>query len=124
VIYWCAIFLAISFVFCFFFMEETNYDRAPLEMVSTPIATPVTSTPKEEQLSTSIDPEKSSIIANSESNSDTAPGMVQYTKRTYLQKLALLGKKREFRLFQCMYRPLFSSRSHQLCTLASRTAAT
>lgn len=25
VFYWCTIFLAIGFVFCFFFMEETNY---------------------------------------------------------------------------------------------------
>jgi hypothetical protein len=104
--YWCAIFLAIGFVFCFFFMEETNYDRAPLEMVTTLIATPGTSTPKEEQLSTSIGLEKSATIANSESNSDTAPFQVQYKKKTYLQKLALLEKKREFRLFQYMYRPL------------------
>ncbi|TKA47271.1 hypothetical protein B0A54_02749 [Friedmanniomyces endolithicus] len=30
VLYWCAIFCAIGFVFLFFFMEETNYNRAPI----------------------------------------------------------------------------------------------
>jgi len=28
VLYWCAIFCAIGFVFLFFFMKETNYSRA------------------------------------------------------------------------------------------------
>ncbi|KAK1002199.1 hypothetical protein LTR54_008211 [Friedmanniomyces endolithicus] len=30
VLYWCAIFCAIGFVFLFFFMEETNFNRAPI----------------------------------------------------------------------------------------------
>ena len=55
--YWCAIFLGIGFLFCFFFMEETNYDRAPLEMVSAPIYTPET-TPEEGTSIATADPEK------------------------------------------------------------------
>ncbi|KAK4970562.1 hypothetical protein LTR66_011526, partial [Elasticomyces elasticus] len=30
VLYWCAIFCGIGFVFLFFFMEETNYSRTPI----------------------------------------------------------------------------------------------
>lgn len=105
--YWCAIFLAIAFVFCFFFMEETNYDRAPIEMVSTPIDT----TPKEVSLkdgapSTPEDLEKAPALDISEPSQDSGVGSVNYTPKTYIQKLALLDKKREFHLFRMMVRPL------------------
>jgi hypothetical protein len=119
--YWCAIFLAIGFVFCFFFMEETNYDRAPLEMISPPRDSASTTTPEEGTLPTAINPEKSIInpknsstdpektaaIVNSESkNIDSNVGLVHYHPKTYLQKLALLDKKRDFHLFRMMVRPL------------------
>jgi hypothetical protein len=106
VMFWCAIFLAVGFVFCFFFMEETNYDRVPLEMVSTP-ATPGTATPKDTPPSIEADTEKSAAaIGNLVANSDSGVGSVQYTKKTYFQKLALLDKKRDFHLFRMMVRPL------------------
>lgn len=104
--YWCAIFLGIGFMFCFFFMEETNYDRPPLEMVQSPTDTPGTMTPKEGTLSSSLDPEKTGIIPTSDSNSDNAPGAVEYKSKTYVQKLSLLDKKRDFNLFRMMIRPL------------------
>jgi hypothetical protein len=103
--YWCAIFLGIGFAFCFFFMEETNYDRAPLEMVDTPSHTPGTTTPKEAELSTSSDPEKTSAITPT-GTIEAAPGAVHYKPKTYIQKLALLDKKRPFNLFRMMLRPL------------------
>jgi hypothetical protein len=87
-------------------MEETNYDRAPLEIVATPVDTPGATTPKEEVPSTSMDPEKTAAIANSVSNNDHATEMVHYTPKTYIQKLALLDKKRDFHLFRMMIRPL------------------
>jgi MFS family permease len=59
VMYWCAIFQAIGFVFCFFFMEETNYDRAPMEMISSQSTTPGILTPKEPS-----DPEKTATVAD------------------------------------------------------------
>ncbi|RAL67460.1 hypothetical protein DID88_008215 [Monilinia fructigena] len=69
VMYWCAIFLAIGFVFCFFFMEETNYDRAPLEMTTSQNNTPGATTPKENMAqekgtppTTPLDPEKAASI--------------------------------------------------------------
>jgi hypothetical protein len=106
VMYWCAIFLAVGFVFCFFFMEETNYDRAPLEIVTTPTDTPGTATPKEGTISSSDDPEKTAAAVKSDSNSDNGAGILHYRPKTYVQKLALLDKKREFNLFRTMLRPL------------------
>jgi hypothetical protein len=104
--YWCAIFLAIGFVFCFLFMEETNYDRAPIEMIQTPIGTPGTMTPNEGTLSSSLDPEKTAAVPISEANSDRIPGEVEFKPKTYIQKLSLFDKKREFNLFRMMIRPL------------------
>ena len=106
VMYWCAIFLAIGIVFCFFFMEETNYDRAPLEISLTPIETPGEVTPKESELSSSEDPEKTAVIPNSDLNQVSLAGATHYKKKTYIQKLALLDRKRDFRLFRMMIRPL------------------
>lgn len=103
--YWCAIFLAIGFVFCFFFMEETNYDRAPIEMVTTPVDTPGTTTPTG-KLSTSPDPEKADAIPTPASSSDHVPGVVEYKPKTYLQKLSLVDKPRPLNLFRMMIRPL------------------
>lgn len=87
-------------------MEETNYDRAPLELVSTPIDTPGTTTPQEEVLPTSSNAEKTAAIANSDSSNDHATTAIHYKPKTYLQKLALLDKKRDFQLFRMMIRPL------------------
>ena len=87
-------------------MEETNYDRAPLELVSTPNDTSGMTTPKEEVLSTSSDPEKTAAITKSGSDTDHATAAIHYKPKTYLQKLALLDKKRDFRLFRMMIRPL------------------
>jgi hypothetical protein len=104
--YWCAIFLGIGLIFCFFFMEETNYDRAPLELVVTPSDTPGTATPKEEPLSTASDPEKTAALANAGTNDDSTIGVTNYKKKTFVQKLALLDKKRPFHIFRMMIRPL------------------
>jgi len=87
-------------------MEETNYDRAPLELVATPTDTPGTTSPKETELSTSSDPEKSAAIVEPDSDNDHSAGTVHYTPKTYIQKLSLLDKKRKFQLFRMMIRPL------------------
>ena len=103
--YWCAIFLAIGFVFCFFFMEETNYDRAPLEMVLTGKSTP-DHTPQVEKLSNVADPEKTVSVGDLNIDHDNGAGSTNYTPKTYTQKLSLIAKKREFHLFRMMIRPL------------------
>ncbi|KAM0137877.1 hypothetical protein ACHAO1_003762 [Botrytis cinerea] len=114
VMYWCAIFLAIGFVFCFFLMEETNYDRAPLEKTTSGDNTPGVATPKEgvlqEKSSASSeprDPEKgTSVDVSRAANQNTELGAVNYKPKTYVQKLSLKDKKRDFRLFRMMIRPL------------------
>ncbi|KAK6607285.1 hypothetical protein H4I96_02692 [Botrytis cinerea] len=114
VMYWCAIFLAIGFVFCFFLMEETNYDRAPLEKTTSGDNTPGVATPKEgvlqEKSSASSkprDPEKgTSVDVSRAANQNTELGAVHYKPKTYVQKLSLKDKKRDFRLFRMMIRPL------------------
>ena len=103
--YWCAIFLAIGFVFCFFFMEETNYDRTPPGMVAAPVYTPET-TPKESSSTTTTDPEKAAFTGVLNPIHDTSVGFLTYTPKTYIQKLSLLDKKRDFHLFRMMVRPL------------------
>jgi hypothetical protein len=87
-------------------MEETNYDRAPLEMMQTPSSTSESMTPKESNFSSSHDPEKKGGIPLSEPNTDSATSVLEYKPKTYLQKLSLLDKKRDFNLFRLMVRPL------------------
>ncbi|PQE16699.1 mfs transporter protein [Rutstroemia sp. NJR-2017a BBW] len=114
VMYWCAIFLGIGFVFCFFLMEETNYDRAPLEMVVSEKSTPGNTTPNGPNTKEVVsapeklaDPEKApSLEAPSRTDSAALPGIITYKPKTYVQKLALMDKKRDFRLFRMMIRPL------------------
>jgi hypothetical protein len=103
--YWCAIFLAIGFVFCFFFMEETNYDRAPLEMVETSIGTSEAKS-KEDAPITAEDPEKAPSAGVLSQLDDSGNGSVTYKPKTYIQKLSLVDKKRDFHLFRTMIRPL------------------
>ncbi|ESZ93039.1 hypothetical protein SBOR_6560 [Sclerotinia borealis F-4128] len=114
VMYWCAIFLAVGFVFCFFLMEETNYDRAPLKTTTSQANTPGITTPKEEMSqekgtspATPLDPEKgASIDIPSAVTEITELETIHHKPKTYLQKLALKDKKRDFPLFRMMMRPL------------------
>jgi hypothetical protein len=105
--YWCAIFLAMGFVFCFFLMEETNYDRAALKTASTPIYMPETA-PQEGNLTSisTVDPKKDASTGALNPVQDPRVSYETYTAKTYLQKLTLLDKKREFHLFRMMMRPL------------------
>lgn len=112
--YWCAIFLAIGFVFCFFLMEETNYDRLPLEVIPEVTASCPSTTTKVLILGdTPDDPEKAPVpspdnMDEKKSPTDTQTGVTTtaYSKKTYVQKLALLDKPRPFHLFRMMLRPL------------------
>jgi hypothetical protein len=103
--YWCAIFLAMGFIFCFFFMEETNYDRAPIEMTEAAEINPGIAVPKQE-FTLSNDPEKTGSVDTPEATLESESGTIDYTPKTYVQKLSLLDKKREFHLFRMMVRPL------------------
>ena len=80
VLYWCAIFCAIGFVFCFFFMEETNYYRGehttpPQTGAQTPMIADdsVLATPDEKHPVVESVPE--------------GTGTIVYKPKTYLDKL-------------------------------------
>lgn len=104
VMYWCAIFLAIGFVFCFLFMEETNYDRLLIGPLHIPENTSKFTTPDKDRSILPPDVEKTAPISGSDE--DIADGEVRYRPKTFFQKLSLVDKKREFNLFRMMIRPL------------------
>lgn len=80
VFYWPSIFIAVAIVFLFFFLEETNYERH----------TTATDTPA---ASSGSDHEKGSISAEIRASTPVPDGDVVYKKKTYLQKLSLLGPR-------------------------------
>ncbi|EHA21536.1 hypothetical protein ASPNIDRAFT_129315 [Aspergillus niger ATCC 1015] len=84
VFYWPSIFCAFAIVFLFFFMEETNYVRE-----KAPVAE-VTSTEASSRTSEQGDKEKRP--ADVAQQSDTECG-VMYQRKTYLQKLSLVGPR-------------------------------
>ncbi|RDK44262.1 MFS general substrate transporter [Aspergillus phoenicis ATCC 13157] len=84
VFYWPSIFCAFAIVVLFFFMEETNYVRE-----KAPVAE-VTSTEASSRTSEQGDKEKRP--ADVAQQSDTECG-VMYQRKTYLQKLSLVGPR-------------------------------
>ncbi|GAT28924.1 MFS transporter [Aspergillus luchuensis] len=84
VFYWPSIFCAFSIVFLFFFMEETNYVREKPSVAEV--------TPTEASSRTSEQGEKEKRPADVAQQSDTECGVI-YPKKTYLQKLSLLGPR-------------------------------
>ncbi|GLI80511.1 hypothetical protein PoHVEF18_008866 [Penicillium ochrochloron] len=99
VFYWPSIFVGCAMIFLFFFMEETNYVR---EHVDDTIANVRLSSSNSSQ---SGDPEKA--VPVSDPPSQTEEGTI-YTKKSYIQKLALLGPRQKQntmfrRLWQTIY---------------------
>ncbi|KAF2644237.1 serine/threonine kinase 16 [Massarina eburnea CBS 473.64] len=82
VLYWCAIFCGIGFVFLFFFMEETNYVRNDIALLSrTPSPTPTPDLASSEKTETTP-----STLPTPASLPPTPPPR---SRKTYLSKLAL-----------------------------------
>ena len=81
VLYWCAIFCAMGFVFLFFFMEETNYSRAVImghenEPAHSPVTPPsLTDSEKKEPASADV-----------EASASPPP---ERRRKTYLDKIKL-----------------------------------
>ncbi len=105
VLYWCAIFCAIGFVFLFFFMEETNYHRSPASVTESkiqsgtesPVTTPGATTTNEK---TTIEEPMTT---------EDGLGPVSCHKKTYLDKIKLFDHKiisQPNRLGRMMIRPL------------------
>lgn len=101
VLYWCAIFCGIGFVFLFFFMEETNYDRGSVnrQQPSQPHQTPTSSitsaedTPKFPALPQTINESEKQIKQSSipSHTTDIEPGIMTITQapKSYVSKLRL-----------------------------------
>jgi MFS family permease len=98
VFYWPAIFLAFTFIFLFFFMEETNYDRKTVGVIESLETSPVGSI-------SATDEEKSSGVKTAAGASDTAVGQV-YFKKTFVQKMALWDPPRPNRFLHRVKRQL------------------
>ena len=93
VFYWPSIFIAFALVFLFFFMEETNYMRETGE-ATTPAGPPEHEEP---------DQEKADISGSSEV-AEPAPA---YKKKSYIQKLSLLGPRQPNNMFRRFYQILY-----------------
>lgn len=98
-LWWCSIGMGVSFVYCFFLMEETNYDRC------LPVTT-VSAGASSEEVSESAGEEKGEKTGAATNDAPVKVGQVAYPRRTYWQKLSVTGdKKRPNRLLEVMWSP-------------------
>jgi len=74
-------------------------------MLDSESGTPGNLTPKEPQIATGTDPEKSAAVPKSDPDV-AASGTTVYKPKTYIQKLSLRDKPRPFHLGRLMLRPL------------------
>ncbi|KXH55448.1 major facilitator superfamily transporter [Colletotrichum salicis] len=100
-LWWCSIFNGIALVYCFLFMEETNYDR-PARPVENSTALGHTTGVQEQHNGSDAD-EKSSEKAGEENMTNTKPvdtetGQMIYPRKTYIQKLGIKDKPRPNRM--------------------------
>ncbi|KAI1336065.1 major facilitator superfamily transporter [Xylariaceae sp. FL0016] len=92
-LYWCAIWNSIALAYCFFLMEETNYDRSHQAEPTMEAAVPAS----EKQVGSSSD--KVSNEGKTSPAEDYGVADVIYPRKTYAQKLSLKDKPRPNRLF-------------------------
>ncbi|KAF4835874.1 putative MFS-type transporter [Colletotrichum tropicale] len=100
-LWWCAIFNGIALVYCFLFMEETNYDRpARLEDHDTPVISEAqrteSATGSEEESKIASTTEKQGAPTTNPVDSET--GQVMYPRKTFVQKLGIKDKPRPNRM--------------------------
>ncbi|KAF6803292.1 major facilitator superfamily transporter [Colletotrichum sojae] len=100
-LWWCAIFNGIALVYCFLFMEETNYDRPARAhnqdegVVSEVQAADSTAGSDSETKAASGDDKKETPPAVPV---DGETGQVEYPRKTYIQKLGIKDKRRPNRI--------------------------
>ncbi|KAJ0125333.1 major facilitator superfamily transporter [Diaporthe amygdali] len=111
-LWWCAIFNGIAFIYCFLFMEETNYDRKHVDD-SVPDAEEkspnsvlkninMTSTADAASADKSLD---SKEISPASPSSDIEEAQVIKPRKTYWQKLSLRDKRRPNRVLDVALAP-------------------
>lgn len=102
-LWWCAIGMGVAFVYCFFLMEETNYDRhisqstlsEGSESGSEDFVEPVTAADEKTT--------EKSRVGNGQATVEM--GQVTYSRKTYWQKLGVIDKKRPNRILDIMWAP-------------------
>ncbi|KAG7053385.1 major facilitator superfamily transporter [Colletotrichum scovillei] len=100
-LWWCSIFNGIALVYCFLFMEETNYDRPARSVENSTFTGHATGV--QEQHNGSDADEKSSDKAGEKNMTNAKPvdsetGQVIYPRKTYIQKLGIKDKTRPNRM--------------------------
>lgn len=104
-LWWCSIFSAIGFVYCFLFLEETNYDRKH----TVNLETPAYAEPKSEEHSAGKGAEVTEKSATGEDkpldSPDRETGEIIWPRKSYWDKLGFKDKKRPNRLLPIMMAP-------------------
>jgi hypothetical protein len=98
-LWWCSIFNAMAFVYCFLFMEETNYDRKHPHPAAPVAAAPETTGEKGAEGSTEAKGPVTPVALDFET------GDVQWPRKTYLDKLGIKDKKRPDRFLDIVVAP-------------------
>ncbi|KAF7554062.1 hypothetical protein G7Z17_g3179 [Cylindrodendrum hubeiense] len=96
-LWWCSIWNAIALVYCFLFMEETNYDRKHPSQ-------PEVSIQPSPETSVNLESQKGQKTVAA-SQLDYEPGEIQWPRKTYWDKLSIKDKKRPNRLLDIMIAP-------------------
>jgi len=112
VLYWCAIFCGIGFVFCFFFMEETNFHRSSITGMESKEASgtqsPIGPAAVKGNETTTLDGK--TAVPSEPSVTEEGHGTHEsYRKKTYIDKIKLFHPEtfnRPNRLGGMMIRPL------------------
>lgn len=96
VIYWSSIWCAISFAFCFFFMEETNYSRKRISLDDELAEVSFSNSDndsgiKHQKVSTSNEKSAPTVHVDTEIGETIS---IHYTTKTYIQKLKIFDSTR------------------------------
>lgn len=103
VLWWTAIWIGIAFIYCFFFMEETNYDRHHREVIPNTESAVQAPCPSP---SSSDGPDEKAVkpIANACDIADIEDGTI-YQHKTFWQKLGFIDKPRPNRMLDVFLAP-------------------
>lgn len=97
-LWWCAIWVGMGFVYCFLFLEETNYDRVHSHAQE---SAPETTGGVVKEASGS----EKSPKAVDEPQADTEVGQVQWPRKSFVDKLGVRDRKRPNRILDIMLGP-------------------
>ncbi|ETS80696.1 hypothetical protein PFICI_08225 [Pestalotiopsis fici W106-1] len=99
-LWWCSIWNGIALVYCFFLMEETNYDRKHVATTASQVHAVPSEVAVPSQDAKSEKPAPSAALPE-----DREVGQVSWPRKSYMDKLSLKDKKRPNRLLDIMAAP-------------------